>query len=143
VLFPLCRIAESPTPAGVLYFGIVAEFVDADCELGSYIQKLKSLNDSFLRWIDQHVRSNPCCILSPVFRDYDRHVDDLNKTYGVAPERFSVTPQAAVASGSPFTSISTTVTNNAGKSLTVTSISGAYFSRVPSDMQTCFSCIII
>jgi hypothetical protein len=47
----------------------------------SYQQELKTLNQSVLRWIEQHVRSDPTCILSPVFTDYNRYVEELDKKY--------------------------------------------------------------
>lgn len=49
----------------------------------SYRQELKVLNESVLRWIEQHVRSDPTCILSPVFADYNRYVEELDKKYPV------------------------------------------------------------
>jgi len=75
-----------------------------------YVQKVKCLNESLVRWIDQHVRSSPCCILSPVFRDYERHLDKLNNTFNVTPDRLTGT---AVAS----TSTDTTTIGSTGKFL--------------------------
>jgi len=102
--------------------------VDDEREPDRYIQKLKCLNESLLRWIDQHVRSNACCILTPVFRDYDRHVDSLNKTFNVTPDRWSTTTsQTASTGGSPAAATSTAATNNAVTNAAVTSSSGTYF----------------
>lgn len=39
-----------------------------------YLRKLKGLNESVSKWISLHVASNPLVILTPVFRDYERHL---------------------------------------------------------------------
>jgi len=75
-----------------------------------YVQKVKCLNESLVRWIDQHVRSSPCCILSPVFRDYERHLDKLNNTFNVTPDRLTGTGVAS-------TSTDTTTIGSTGKFL--------------------------
>jgi len=80
-----------------------------------YIERVKCLNESLLRWIDQHVRSTPCCILTPVFRDYEKHVDDLNKTYNITPDRLSGSSQTVRADGLPTASFSTVARHSAGK----------------------------
>jgi len=54
-----------------------------------YVHNLKCLNESFMRWIDQHVQFNPYCILSDVVRDYDRHLDVLNKRFDITPDILS------------------------------------------------------
>lgn len=44
-----------------------------------YLSNLKALNNSVLEWISQHVRKNPYCILTPIFKDYERHLSELEK----------------------------------------------------------------
>jgi len=39
-----------------------------------YFHQLKSLNVSVSAWIAKHVQTNPYCILTPVFRDYEKHL---------------------------------------------------------------------
>ncbi|KAI0228292.1 Nuclear pore complex protein Nup50 [Lamellibrachia satsuma] len=46
-----------------------------------YMQQLKRLNESVTQWIKDHVDSNAYCILTPIFRDYERYLADLEKTY--------------------------------------------------------------
>jgi len=92
-------------------------------EICSYIQKLKCLNESVLRWIDQHVRANPCCILSPVFRDYDHHVDKLNTSFKVTPDQLSSSSRPVRTDGLPATNTSTVARHSA----TVVSSTGMYF----------------
>lgn len=45
----------------------------------SYLSNLKTLNESVLAWIKSHVEKNPYCILTPVFKDYDKHLADIMK----------------------------------------------------------------
>jgi hypothetical protein len=44
-----------------------------------YYSHLKSLNLSVSSWINKHLDDNPFCILTPVFRDYERHLESINK----------------------------------------------------------------
>jgi len=46
-----------------------------------YYKQLSSLNVSVLNWIKQHVEKNPCIDLSPVFRDYESHLKDIETKY--------------------------------------------------------------
>lgn len=46
-----------------------------------YCQALKSLNESVLDWIKQHVERNPYIILLPVFKDYEKHLEDIEHKY--------------------------------------------------------------
>ncbi|XP_071453003.1 nuclear pore complex protein Nup50 [Hetaerina americana] len=39
-----------------------------------YYAQLKGLNESVSAWIKTHVDENPICILTPIFRDYERHL---------------------------------------------------------------------
>ncbi|XP_014664255.1 PREDICTED: nuclear pore complex protein Nup50-like [Priapulus caudatus] len=47
----------------------------------AYYQALRSLNESVLTWIRQHVETNPYIILAPIFVDYDKYVRDLDDKY--------------------------------------------------------------
>ena len=46
-----------------------------------HLSKLKALNESVTKWIKEHVDSNPYCILSPIFRDYDRHLASIDERF--------------------------------------------------------------
>lgn len=52
-----------------------------------YLQDLKSLNESVLSWIKSHVDKNPYCILSPIFKDYEKHLSQLEKEKDTLDER--------------------------------------------------------
>ena len=47
-----------------------------------YLSHLKALNNQVLAWLKMHIESNPLVILSPVFKDYESHLEDINKKYG-------------------------------------------------------------
>ena len=51
-----------------------------DSSNSKYVQQLKRLNESVTQWIKDHVDRNPYCILTPIFRDYERYLDDLEKS---------------------------------------------------------------
>ena len=51
-----------------------------DSSNAKYVQQLKRLNESVTQWIKDHVDRNPYCILTPIFRDYERYLDDLEKS---------------------------------------------------------------
>lgn len=42
---------------------------------------IKNLNESVLEWITGHVKESPVCILTPIFNDYAKHLDDILNTY--------------------------------------------------------------
>ncbi|XP_046561463.1 nuclear pore complex protein Nup50-like isoform X2 [Haliotis rubra] len=44
-----------------------------------FLMNLKSLNQSVVTWIQQHVDKNPFCILTPIFKDYEEHLEELEK----------------------------------------------------------------
>lgn len=44
-----------------------------------YLSNLKALNLSVLNWIKQHLDTNPYCILSPIFKDYENHLNEMEK----------------------------------------------------------------
>uniref|UniRef100_A0A224Z376 Nuclear pore complex protein Nup50 n=1 Tax=Rhipicephalus zambeziensis TaxID=60191 RepID=A0A224Z376_9ACAR len=45
-----------------------------------FLGKLKRLNECLLKWVKQHVESNPFSDFSPVFRDYERHLSEIRKS---------------------------------------------------------------
>ncbi|KAL6265454.1 hypothetical protein P5V15_002250 [Pogonomyrmex californicus] len=42
-----------------------------------YHAKLKGLNESVATWIKSHVDANPFCILTPIFKDYERYLKEI------------------------------------------------------------------
>ncbi|XP_018803939.1 PREDICTED: nuclear pore complex protein Nup50 [Bactrocera latifrons] len=43
----------------------------------SYQCKIKSLNEAVTEWIKTHVEKNPLCILTPIFKDYDKYIKEI------------------------------------------------------------------
>lgn len=43
----------------------------------SYYAKLKGLNESVAAWIKVHVDKNPYCILTPIFKDYEKYLKEI------------------------------------------------------------------
>ncbi|XP_070575048.1 nuclear pore complex protein Nup50-like [Ptychodera flava] len=46
-----------------------------------YWKQLKNLNQSVSEWIQKHVKETPLCDLTPVFRDYEKHLKVLETKY--------------------------------------------------------------
>lgn len=46
-----------------------------------YYSKLKGLNESVCDWIKKHVEQTPLCILSPIFKDYDKYLKEIQEEY--------------------------------------------------------------
>ena len=44
-----------------------------------FLSHLKQLNKQVTAWLKTHVDKNPYVFLSPVFKDYERHLKDLEK----------------------------------------------------------------
>lgn len=45
----------------------------------SYQNKIKSLNEAVTEWIKTHVEKNPLCILTPIFKDYDKYLKEIEE----------------------------------------------------------------
>ncbi|XP_031568078.1 nuclear pore complex protein Nup50-like [Actinia tenebrosa] len=48
-----------------------------DTPNNAYLENIKALNIGVLAWIKKHVEENPYVDLMPVFKDYRKHMDDL------------------------------------------------------------------
>jgi len=58
-----------------------------------YMTRLASLNVSVSTWIQQHVAKNPCIDLTPVFKDYQRYLNDLDNATSLKESK-EITPTA-------------------------------------------------
>ncbi|KAI4494404.1 hypothetical protein M0802_008896 [Mischocyttarus mexicanus] len=47
-----------------------------------YYSQLKGLNESVAQWIKTHVDQTPCCILTPIFNDYAKYLNEIELKYG-------------------------------------------------------------
>ena len=54
-----------------------------------YAEQITALNVSVLSWIKKHIDENPLIDLTPVFADYTKHMNDIEKKYGKSVEETS------------------------------------------------------
>ncbi|XP_013185771.1 nuclear pore complex protein Nup50 [Amyelois transitella] len=47
----------------------------------TYCSKLKGLNESVSDWIKKHVDETPFCILTPIFKDYEKYLKEIQDEY--------------------------------------------------------------
>ncbi|KOB78222.1 putative nuclear pore complex protein Nup50 [Operophtera brumata] len=51
-----------------------------------YYSKLKGLNESVSSWIVKHVEKTPLCFLTPIFKDYENYLKEIQEEYEAAKE---------------------------------------------------------
>ncbi|XP_043287251.1 nuclear pore complex protein Nup50 [Venturia canescens] len=73
-----------------------------------YFAKLKGLNEGVTQWIKSHVDSNPFCILTPIFRDYEKYLKDIEAKH--AHESFlsnddEIVPEKPLATSSKLSTV--------------------------------------
>ncbi|XP_075066345.1 nuclear pore complex protein Nup50 isoform X2 [Mixophyes fleayi] len=51
-----------------------------------YNKQLTSLNCSVRDWIVKHVNTNPLCDLTPIFKDYEKHLLSIEQKYGASTD---------------------------------------------------------
>ena len=44
-----------------------------------YLQKIRGLNKGVSEWIKQHVDKDAYCILTPIFKDYEKYLSEIEK----------------------------------------------------------------
>ncbi|NWJ07766.1 NUP50 protein, partial [Crypturellus undulatus] len=52
------------------------------CSSGIYHKQLAALNCSVRDWIVKHVNTNPLCDLTPIFRDYEKYLANIEQQHG-------------------------------------------------------------
>lgn len=73
---PSGALFTSSSTASAAAFGALSKS-DADGKSSDFITKLKDLNDAVLKCIKGHVESGKACILTPIFKDYEKYVKEL------------------------------------------------------------------
>eukprot|EP00090_Calanus_glacialis_P025265 TRINITY_DN3941_c0_g1_i1.p1 TRINITY_DN3941_c0_g1~~TRINITY_DN3941_c0_g1_i1.p1 ORF type:complete len:750 (-),score=306.61 TRINITY_DN3941_c0_g1_i1:63-2312(-) len=66
-----------------------------------YLSHLKALNIQVLAWLKQHIETNPLVILSPVFKDYDKHLAEITEQFD--QKDASPAPEGSSSSATPVT----------------------------------------
>ncbi|XP_065368123.1 nuclear pore complex protein Nup50 [Calliphora vicina] len=72
-----------------------------------YYKKLSSLNQAVSDWVKTHVDKNPVCILSPIFKDYEKYLKEIEderkkeetKDSTVAKDATEKPPQSSSSAG--------------------------------------------
>jgi len=78
-----------------------------------YLAHLKALNMQVASWINKHLEQNPLVLLTPVFKDYDKHLLEITEKYKgeeAAPNKevnASFPPISASSAGPAITSSTT------------------------------------
>ncbi|CAH0669164.1 unnamed protein product [Spodoptera exigua] len=55
-----------------------------------YYSKLKGLNESVSDWINKHVEQTPLCILTPIFKDYEKYLKEIQDEYKGSDEEVDI-----------------------------------------------------
>ncbi|CAN0426637.1 unnamed protein product [Lampetra planeri] len=131
--------ADASQSTALTYSRSHSDHSGSGSEKGTYNHQLRSLNYSVRDWIVKHVNGNPLCDLTPVFRDYERHLAEIDQKYsgesgsdsdGAAKlSRNAESPKAAVPSfqglqAANATAGSTTTSNSRQSSAASFAISG-------------------
>lgn len=73
-----------------------------------YVESIKALNQSVATWISDKVKENPLCKLTPIFKDYEKYLTEIEskKDKGESKDSASPAPAAAKTTGFTFGSVS-------------------------------------
>ncbi|KAJ8725122.1 hypothetical protein PYW07_016080 [Mythimna separata] len=89
-----------------------------------YYSKLKGLNESVSDWIKKHVEQTPLCILTPIFKDYEKYLKEIQDEYGSDKQEVDkkddkfTTGETKTQFGIPATKpVATAVNNTTGTSI--------------------------
>lgn len=85
------------------------------------MEQLKALNNSVSKWIEQHVSKNPCCILTPIFTDYEMHLADIEKKFGDGDTKSGEQAEEAETSNTSTSATCAPVTSSICTPITSTS----------------------
>lgn len=75
-----------------------------DDKQSEYIAKIKELNGAVFNCIKTHIDSGKVCILSPIFKDYEKYIKEIEEKHGnsTAAAVATATAATAIATGSPI-----------------------------------------
>lgn len=106
-----------------------------------YCAELKALNEQLLDWIKTHLTKNPVCILTPIFKDYEKYIrniedEDNNEKSASKKSKISFTAPTSVSdvkeSNKSIESSPTTTTKTTSNSI-FGNISANIFTNVVSN----------
>ena len=96
-----------------------------------YLASLRVLNETVSSWITEHVKKNPCCVLTPIFQDYEKHLKDLELKRKETKSKESTPKELENASKPPVVPLSENFKFGALKNETSKSNSGLFSSSTP------------
>lgn len=76
--FKPLEIAKKPTENGTTSSEVKTG--NSPSKSNDYYANLKGLNESVSQWIKTHVDKNPFCILTPIFKDYEKYLKEIDET---------------------------------------------------------------
>lgn len=79
-----------------------------------YYSKLKGLNESVSDWIKKHVEQTPLCILTPIFKDYDKYLKEIQDEFGSDKEDFEQKSENKFSTGESNTLFGNSATKTVG-----------------------------
>ncbi|XP_074659979.1 nuclear pore complex protein Nup50-like isoform X2 [Tubulanus polymorphus] len=116
---------------------VAAEDSDKKSEKAKYLQKLRALNECVSTWIKQHVDKNPYCILTPIFKDYEKHLAQVELSNPEHGNKNGETASNAMPGEASKSGFQFTVTSNmtSRPSLSSNGASNANNSETKSDLK--------
>ncbi|XP_040201735.1 nuclear pore complex protein Nup50 isoform X2 [Rana temporaria] len=97
-----------------------------------YNKQLMSLNCAVRDWIMKHVKATPLCDLTPIFRDYEKHLASIEQKYGTVTDSGSESDSTSKLTPS----ISTLVSSNTEAKPTFSFTSKEEKSEQPAKSKT-------
>ena len=88
----------------------------------SYLEQIKALNQSVVTWIQSHVTSNPYIDLTPVFKDYENHMKNIDNK--------------CCAAGSSSGSLSSAATSSMFGAVKSSAVTSSMFSTAQSSVAS-------
>ncbi|NXV82578.1 NUP50 protein, partial [Atlantisia rogersi] len=77
------------------------------CSSSVYHKQLAALNCSVRDWIVKHVNTNPLCDLTPIFRDYEKYLANIEQQHGGSSDSGSETESKKTAGSQSLSTFGT------------------------------------
>lgn len=105
----------------------------------NYYAKLKNLNQTVSEWIKTHVDKNPICLLTPIFKDYEKYLQEIENEEKQQPtaSKSEETDKKSTTDSAGFGSFKfSAATSTSCSSSTVSSPPKISFGSVPTSSVT-------
>ncbi|XP_068627761.1 nuclear pore complex protein Nup50 [Battus philenor] len=104
-----------------------------------YYGKLKGLNESVSEWIKKHVEETPLCILTPIFKDYEAYLKEIQDEYENKKDKIEPTEETSSKKNpdpSPLIKSPSTVNNLITSPTTATNTQKSIFDTTGKTTQS-------